>query len=265
MANLPQINVKRLRINLCGSDKMPLNFTYHDNAELHDRRGNSLGVFIVKVNAGIARVKGFSTHRIFIYCNCCGKWQSVGRIQQHRGYQRNKPQDYRYLTCKTLNNGIVLKLTKEGRKQLKYWQGLYPEWNDTTLFCELCTTMISVSPWEFVTPEDIGALTSCPILLSEDVKGDDRGTLTAIGKLYWHASYERQLACEALTSKEGLYLALASEYPNGPNNAYHDGIADHNKGVSTNAGPYNLNTHLGRAWLKGWQAANEAARGHLAE
>lgn len=42
--------------------------------------------------------------------------------------------------------------------------------------------------WEFIAPEDIGALTAAPIL-SEDVTRDDQGNLVSVGRVYWFPEY----------------------------------------------------------------------------
>jgi hypothetical protein len=43
--------------------------------------------------------------------------------------------------------------------------------------------------WEWVQPEEIGALTAAPIL-SDDVERDDEGKIVKAGKVYWYPQYE---------------------------------------------------------------------------
>jgi hypothetical protein len=43
--------------------------------------------------------------------------------------------------------------------------------------------------WEWLRPEEIGALTSAPIL-SDDVERDDEGTVVKTGKVYWYPQYQ---------------------------------------------------------------------------
>lgn len=43
--------------------------------------------------------------------------------------------------------------------------------------------------WEFVRPEDIGALTEAPIL-TEEIDTDDRGTVLSVGTVYWYPQYD---------------------------------------------------------------------------
>lgn len=264
MASLPQIKVSRLRVELCGSDKMPLDFCGNFTKHLYDTYGNDLGEFCIVVNKGQGLENGrrkSTKHRIFVGCPHCDKLLPVGRLQQHRKSTdpQHKPRDYRYLTCKVLSNGLLLKLTKEGRAQLKYWQELHPEWNDTTLFYELAENMLG-NGWESIIPEEIGALTSCPIILSDDIQRNDNGEITALGRIFWHESYAIQLACEALHSKSGLYLALASEYGPSVQNAYQDGIRAHNsKEAREVPNPYKQDTKLALAWRRGWLAASRFA------
>ncbi len=43
--------------------------------------------------------------------------------------------------------------------------------------------------WDWLRPEEIGALTEAPIL-SDDVERDDNGDLTYVGRVYWYPQYE---------------------------------------------------------------------------
>lgn len=49
---------------------------------------------------------------------------------------------------------------------------------------ELCN-----STWEFVRPEEVGALTDS-LILSDEAERDDRGELVNIGRVYWFPAYE---------------------------------------------------------------------------
>lgn len=51
--------------------------------------------------------------------------------------------------------------------------------------------------WDFIRPEEIGALTNAPIL-SNEVKRDDNGEITEIGKIYWFADYQMINEVESL-------------------------------------------------------------------
>ena len=43
--------------------------------------------------------------------------------------------------------------------------------------------------WEMVPPQDIGALTSSPILSDEDER-DDEEAITEVGRVYWYPEYQ---------------------------------------------------------------------------
>jgi hypothetical protein len=43
--------------------------------------------------------------------------------------------------------------------------------------------------WEMVPPEDIGALTSAPIL-SDEVERDQEGGIADVGRVYWYPEYQ---------------------------------------------------------------------------
>ena len=57
--------------------------------------------------------------------------------------------------------------------------------------------------WEMVPPEDIGALTSAPIL-SDEINRDDRGQVTRAGRVYWYPDYQIRDEIEELRQ----YLVL---------------------------------------------------------
>jgi hypothetical protein len=56
---------------------------------------------------------------------------------------------------------------------------------------------LSNSEWTFARPEDIGALTSAPVL-SDEVEQDEHGTVTRVGRVFWWAQYEVKDAVETL-------------------------------------------------------------------
>jgi hypothetical protein len=42
--------------------------------------------------------------------------------------------------------------------------------------------------WEWITPEEIGALTDAPII-SDEATRDDYGNLSELGRVFWYSSY----------------------------------------------------------------------------
>jgi hypothetical protein len=54
--------------------------------------------------------------------------------------------------------------------------------------------------WEMVQPEDIGALTSAPIL-SDEIVRDDNGRVVEAGRVYWYPDYAVRDEIEELRDK----------------------------------------------------------------
>jgi len=59
--------------------------------------------------------------------------------------------------------------------------------------------------WEMVAPEEIGALTSSPIL-SDEVHRDQEGELADVGQVYWYPEYQVRDEIEEL--RKGLVVVL---------------------------------------------------------
>lgn len=51
--------------------------------------------------------------------------------------------------------------------------------------------------WEWIAPEEIGALTDTPIL-TDECERDDHGTITRLGRVYAHTRYAIEDAAEQL-------------------------------------------------------------------
>ena len=64
--------------------------------------------------------------------------------------------------------------------------------------------------WEFVRPEEVGALTDAPILAECDgIERDDDGDLTAVGKVCWFPDYQVKDPWEALRNVGRVRFLLA--------------------------------------------------------
>ena len=63
--------------------------------------------------------------------------------------------------------------------------------------------------WEFLRPEEVGALTDAPIL-SDDVERDTQGNVTHVGKIYWWPQYERFDPVEQLL-EQGTIIFMPGE------------------------------------------------------
>ena len=116
-----------------------------------------------------------------------------------------------YIEIEKKEDGIVLKLTDEGREELNALRFGVDGWvkgtNDILLDMledHLC------NGWEMVPPEDIGALTSAPIL-SEEVVRDDYGTLVSVGKVYWFPNYQIECELETMLETGEVFFPAAQE------------------------------------------------------
>lgn len=91
-----------------------------------------------------------------------------------------------YLKVEYVPHGLRLELTPDGRE---FVEG-YPEGKpDSYLFCDLFDDYL-FSGWAMLRPEDIGALTGCDIILTDDWTIEDDGTLQVYGNIYWHERYQ---------------------------------------------------------------------------
>ena len=79
------------------------------------------------------------------------------------------------------------------------------------MLAELCETVTGNSAWEWVSPEDIGALTSAPIL-SDEVEQNDRGETVKVGRVFWFPDYAIRCPVEDLLERGFV------EFPGGPEN-----------------------------------------------
>lgn len=80
---------------------------------------------------------------------------------------------------------VTLKKTKDNLL-------IYPDDLETLAECrDLSEAFESAlcNGWEWIAPEEIGALTSGEII-TDDSSRDDHGKLIAIGRVYWNAEYE---------------------------------------------------------------------------
>jgi hypothetical protein len=122
---------------------------------------------------------------------------------------RPRTQHYRYVNLHITEYGMTVTLNDEGRAELTYNEEQHPEWNDDTHFLELISDMLG-NGWMALRPEQIGALTSCEIILSPDASLDEEGNLEFANEIYWHENYQVELATEKLKAT-GLFLRYAGD------------------------------------------------------
>jgi len=101
-----------------------------------------------------------------------------------------------YVTLAKLNRHLRITLTPEGRTELQARLDNGDNIStDSTLYDLLENCLCN--GWEWIRPEEIGALTSAPIL-SDDCSRDDSGLLGQIGAVYWFEKYQIQSPGEEL-------------------------------------------------------------------
>ena len=103
-----------------------------------------------------------------------------------------------YVTLDKTTAGLRITLTPEGRRELE-GRLAHGGWGspDSMLYTLLEDHLCN--GWEWIRPEEIGALTSAPIL-SDESSREDEGLLTQVGTIYWFERY--QVLCPV----EQLYL-----------------------------------------------------------
>ena len=101
---------------------------------------------------------------------------------------------------------LALKITadNEGRATLAYWSGDYNAQQDWVAECLR-------ESWEFVRPEEVGALTDSPILADcSDVDRDDNGTLVRFYRLAWFPDYAIRDPWRELANTGRVYFTLTN-------------------------------------------------------
>jgi len=93
---------------------------------------------------------------------------------------------------------LQIMLTREGRDELNSDEFTYPDFEEMIEW-QLC------NGWEFIWPEEIGALTDAPIL-SDAAERDDKGVLTSVGRVYWYPQYQVHNPVEELDRRVSIYF-----------------------------------------------------------
>src|SRR5208283_5888464 len=97
-------------------------------------------------------------------------------------------------------DGLLIKLLRAGREFLREQRdGTGWKLGTDAIFSELIEWHLC-NGWEFVAPEEIGALTAAPIL-SDSAMRNDKGELTAIDKVFWFPNYQVESEIETLLEK----------------------------------------------------------------
>jgi hypothetical protein len=88
---------------------------------------------------------------------------------------------------KTEDGNLLITLTDEGREKIQDAESVLEllEWH-------LC------NGWSHLFPENIGALTDCDLIISDDAEQNDDGDMTHVGRFYWHEAYQVEDPLETL-------------------------------------------------------------------
>lgn len=107
--------------------------------------------------------------------------------------------------------GILLKLTREGREELESRRFGVNGWDRGAdqILCDLLEDHLC-NGWEFIQPEEIGALTSANII-SDEVTRDEDGNITKLGKIYWFPDYAIRLEINELADTGEVFFPAAKE------------------------------------------------------
>jgi hypothetical protein len=96
---------------------------------------------------------------------------------------------------------LVIKLTRQGKKFAKELLKNDNQGSDSKLWNLLEEHL--TNGWEWIRPEEIGALTDAPIL-SNDAIHNDQGELTGIDKCYAYMDYQIYDPIEELVKHNGI-------------------------------------------------------------
>ena len=90
------------------------------------------------------------------------------------------------------DGNLEFTLTDEGRREIGDLQELPEDDAMSTLLEDHLG-----SGWEWIAPEEIGALTSA-LILTREAERDDQGQLERVGRVYWDSDYQTRSTVEEL-------------------------------------------------------------------
>ena len=100
---------------------------------------------------------------------------------------------------KTPEGNLAIHLTAEGQKEFPTIEAERDARGINAALHLLLEDHLA-SGWDYVAPEDIGALTAAPIL-SDNVLWDDAGDVAAVERVYWYPDYQIHDEIEELREK----------------------------------------------------------------
>ncbi len=85
------------------------------------------------------------------------------------------------------------------------------EGKDMPFFEDLFEDVKGNSSLDFIRPEEIGALTSAPIIGLEVDRGENGDEIKETGRVFWHERYALELAIEVMLEKGGIVLPASPD------------------------------------------------------
>jgi len=110
---------------------------------------------------------------------------------------------------KTDEGNLEIVLSEEGRAEFEQIEQIRQALATDAALAELLEDHFG-NGWEIVLPEEIGALTSAPIL-SDEITRDDCGRVEDVGIVYWYPEY--QVTDEIEELRKGLVLLFRGVGP----------------------------------------------------
>jgi hypothetical protein len=93
-----------------------------------------------------------------------------------------------FVVIEKVRNKLRLTLTPAGRHELRSRLDAGDSISTDSTLYDMLEDHLS-NGWEWIRPEEIGALTSAPIL-SDESSRDEQGLLTEVGAIYWFPNYQ---------------------------------------------------------------------------
>jgi hypothetical protein len=100
---------------------------------------------------------------------------------------------------------LVIKLTDAGRARAEEIVELRQDAGINRALFEVCEHQLC-NGWETVAPEEIGALTGCEFIITDDAQRDDHGKLLRLGSVYWNPNYAVEDEIDSLLSNGQIIL-----------------------------------------------------------
>ena len=114
----------------------------------------------------------------------------------------------RYATLVEGENGLTIKLNDAGKEELAENAQNHPDWTDVSHVVELLEDFTG-NGWQWLNAEDIGALTGCELILTDDGTIEDNGKVTVHGSIWWHERYAVENASEELQERGEVFFLKA--------------------------------------------------------